>query len=171
MAMNETKDLEQLRVNCSKHGQRLMECLKAYEVAQLGYKVQEQQFKDIYDKVLCENEFFSTMDYAKHGDEKDIIKAGERITDSTYDFLLSNEDWHRYMDMTKPYCIEAGLTDKDDHYVTDWLEIEIECRNELVDFIISSILPASMQDKFNNVKRNIVYQNKLIHIVKSVFVK
>lgn len=154
---------KELGRNLTLNHDRLCELMRDYELAQLGYDVQEQQFKDIYNRVLGENEFYSCMDC-------DTIKKGDRITSEDFSFLLSEEDWSRYMEMAKPYCIAQGLTDKDDRYVTNWLEIKMQRKNELIDFIIDTITPTAMRIIFDRMRRNVVYQDKLLAIIKEAFI-
>lgn len=155
---------KELGRNLTLNHDRLCELMRDYELAQLGYDVQEQQFKDIYNRVLGENEFYSCMDC-------DTIKKGGRIISEDFSFLLSEEDWRRYMEMAKPYCIEQGLIDNEDRYITNWLEISCKAKNTLIDFIIDELIPSSMRVAFDRMRRNVVYQDKLLGIVKSAVVK
>lgn len=153
----------ELAKNCTLNQSQLAELMKEYELAKLGYEVQRQHFKDIYNHVLEENEFFSSMDC-------DTIKKGDRITSEDFSFLLSEEDWRRYMEMAKPYCIEQGLTDNEDRYITNWLEISCKAKNTLIDFIIDELIPSSMRVAFDRMRRNVVYQDKLLAIIKKAFI-
>lgn len=153
----------ELAKNCTLNQSQLAELMKEYELAKLGYEVQRQHFKDIYNHVLEENEFFSSMDC-------DTIKKGDRITSEDFSFLLSEEDWRRYMEMAKPYCIEQGLTDNEDRYITNWLEISCKAKNALIDFIIDELIPSSMRVAFDRMRRNVVYQDKLLAIIKKAFI-
>ena len=154
---------KELGRNLTLNHDRLCELIRDYELAQLGYDVQEQQFKDIYNRVLGENEFYSCMDC-------DTIKKGDRITDEAFAFLLDRKDWQCYMDMAKPYCIEQGLTDNEDRYITNWLEISCKAKNALIDFIIDELIPSSMRVVFDRMRRNVVYQDKLLAIIKEAFI-
>lgn len=60
--MDEVKLLSELTKNCEGKKEKLLDLLKAYDLAELGRDVQRQQFKDIENKVLKENEFFCGRD-------------------------------------------------------------------------------------------------------------
>lgn len=47
----------ELKKNCETNREKLFELLKVYDLAVLGYQVQEQRCNDVYNKVLSENEF------------------------------------------------------------------------------------------------------------------
>ena len=166
---NEKTLCAELEKNCTTNKAKLVELLKNYELAKLGEEVQNARFKEIYDRVLQDNYFVSTMKYERCRESQDVIKVGDRITDSTFDFLLSDEEWYRYMDLTKRPCIEAGLTNPDDTYVTDWTMIAIEAKDNVVAFIIDHIVPASMRDGLEKARKSIIYQDKLIDAVKKSF--
>lgn len=153
----------ELAKNCTLNQSQLTELMKEYELAKLGYEVQRQHFKDIHNHVLEENEFFSSMDCHD-------IKKGERITNETFDFLLSKDDFNRYMDLAKPYYVAEGLTDENGYYIKNWLSIEVDSKQKLVNFIIDIIIPAPMRKGFEYARKSVVYQDKLIGIVKSAFV-
>ena len=80
--------LAELQKNCGEKKEKLMDLLKAFDLAELGSKVQRQQFKDIENKVLKENIFLCGHPEMKvRCDDQPIF--GERITDEKWDFLLS----------------------------------------------------------------------------------
>ena len=80
--------LAELQKNCGEKKEKLMDLLKAFDLAELGSKVQRQQFKDIENKVLKENIFLCGHPEMKvRCDDQPIF--GERITGEKWDFLLS----------------------------------------------------------------------------------
>ena len=166
---NENKKLrDELQGNLTKEKiEKLAELLKVYDLAKLGRDVQEAEFKEIDDNVLGENEFFAVHEYTRSGGE--TIRKGDRITDSTFDFLLSEDDFHRLYDLCRPHHVAQGLTDENDRYVTDWMTIWIDAERALVDFIIDEIIPESLRNDFETARRNVVYHDKLIGIARGMF--
>jgi len=164
--MDEVKLLAELTKNCEGKKERLLELLKAFDLAELGRDVQRQQFKDIEKKVLKENEFFCGRDgLTKRCDEQPSF--GERITDEKWSFLLSDEDFDRLQKMMQPLYVEAGLTDEKGYYITNWDMIACDARCELVDFIIDEIVPENFRKLFGQNRVSIVFQEKLINAFKN----
>ena len=155
----------ELESNCTENKERLLELMKTYELAKLGNKVQRQAFNDIYDKVLANNEFYcKSKEYERIG-----VKCGDRITEEKKLWTLDEDDFHKVMELALPLQVEEGLTDEKGCYITNWLTIEVEAKQELVDFIIENIIPSDMQEQFAKARTSIVYQDKLLDIVKNFF--
>ena len=88
--MEEIRLTAELKKNCETNRKKLSKLMKVYDLCVLGYDIQEQRCKDVYNKVLSENEFYVSRDM-----KRAEIKVGERITDEKFDFLLSDEDFDR----------------------------------------------------------------------------
>ena len=161
--MEETILMAELKKNCDTNREKLSELLKVYDLTELGYQVQEQRCKDVYHKVLSENEFFASRDVARTE-----IKVGERITDEEFAFLLSDEDCDRLNALAHPIFVAEGITDENDRFIEDWVTEEASARKDLVEFIIQNIVPSEMREKFWEVRHNIVQTDKLIDIMRSV---
>lgn len=162
---NEKQMCSELESNCTKNKERLLELMKTYELAKLGDEMQKQQFNDIYNEVLAKNEF-----YCKSGDYERVgVKCGDRITDEKNLWTLDDDDFHKVMELALPLQVEQGLTDDKGYYITNWLTIELAAKRELVDFIIGNIIPSDMREQFAKVRTSIVYQDKLLDIVKNAF--
>lgn len=161
--MEEKKLLAELRKNCETNREKLSELLKVYELTVLGYQVQEQRCKDIYNKVLSENEF-----YAKRDCGRCLVKIGERITDEKFDFLLSDEDFDRLQTLARPIFVAEGITDENDYFIEDWVTKKLSARKELVEFIIQKIVPNEMRETFWEARYNIVQMDKLINLMRSI---
>ena len=101
--MEETILMAELKKNCDTNREKLFELLKVYDLTELGYQVQEQRCKDVYNKVLSENEFFASRDVARTE-----IEVGERITDEEFAFLLSDEDCDRLNALAHPDSLRIG---------------------------------------------------------------
>lgn len=161
--MEQKKLLAELKKNCETNREKLSELLKVYELTVLGYQVQEQRCKDVYNKVLSENEFFASRDIESTG-----IKVGERITDEKFDFLLSDEDFDRLQTLARPIFVAEGIIDEDDYFIEDWVTKKVSARKELVEFIIQNIVPNEMRETFWEAKHNIVQMDKLINLMRSI---
>lgn len=160
----ETKEMtDEFTANVKANLQQLAELFKAYDLAKLGYDMQEEREKECYNEALAETPFYST-----EGCERCGIKAGERVTEEFYTFLLSDEDFDRLSDLTLPIIVREGITNADGEYTTDWLGIKGDARRALVNFIIDTILPDGMREQFSAVRLNIVQTDKLIDIVRPI---
>lgn len=138
---------------------KLVELLKALDLAELGQKMQDEQCDDICNQVLAENEFFASKEYDRHPAK---IKIGDRILDESDTFLLSQEDFQRLQDLKRPIMIERNITDEKGYFTTDWLSLKMEAWRNLVDFIILNVVPASMRKLFWEKRLNVVFGYKLI---------
>lgn len=156
--------LAELTKNCKKNNQKLMELMKSYELAKLGNEVQEQQIEDIYNRVLSENVFLAEKEISRG---EVIIRKGDRITSDKYSFLLSDEDFDKFQKLSLPYLVSEKITDESSRYITNWHTIELQAMNDLVEFIILNIVPASMRDKFWEARHSVVFEHKLIDALQS----
>lgn len=161
--MEKTILTAELKKNCEKNQKKLSELLKVYDLTVLGYQVQEQRCKDVYNKVLSENEF-----YAKRDCGRCEIKVGDRITDEKFDFLLSDEDFDRLQTLARPIFVAEGITDENGYFIENWVTKKVSARKELVEFIIQNIVPSEMREKFWEARQNITQTDKLISIMRSV---
>lgn len=153
----------ELLENCEANLSPLKNAMKVYELAQLGYDLQEQRSKEIYTKILSENEFFAFEDCHELG-----IRKGDRIIDDKYDYLLSEEDFQKLLKLARPLHVEYGITNKDGIYLVNYSKIKVEAMNSLVDFIIQNILPQPMRQEFWPVRRNVVREKQLISIIATL---
>ena len=166
--MEEKILLAELTKNCGEKKEKLMDLLKAFDLAELGSEMQRQQFKDIENKVLKENVFLCGRPEMKvRCDDQPIF--GERITDEKWSFLLSDDDFDRLQSLMLPLYVEANLTDEKGYYVTNWDMIACKARNELVSFIVEEIIPKGIAEIFRRNIHSIVMQEKLIKITKEAF--
>ena len=166
--MEEKILLAELTKNCGEKKEKLMDLLKAFDLAELGSEVQRQQFKDIENKVLKENIFLCGHPEMKvRCDDQPIF--GERITSEKWDFLLSDDDFDRLQSLMLPLYVEENLTDEKGYYVTNWDMIACEARCELVEYIIKEVIPTAFRNLFWENRDRIVFQEKLIKITKEAF--
>ena len=167
--MEEKILLAELMKNCGEKREKLVELLKAFDLAEIGRDLQRERFKEIENRVLAEHEFFCGRDVNVRDDEQP--RNGDRILSEEWTFLLSDKDFTRYQETLIPYYVEAGLTDEKGYYVTNWDSIVCDARCELVEYIIKEILPAALRPIFWEYRNHIIYQEKLIKITKDAFVK
>ena len=161
--MEEIKLTAELKKNCETNREKLSELLKVFDLCALGYDMQEQRCKDVYNKVLSENEF-----YAKLGCGRCEVNAGDRITNEEFSFLLSDEDFEHYLSLAKPIFVAEKITDENGYFIEDWVTKKVQARKELVEFIINNIVPKEMRETFSAAKYNVVQMNKLINITRSI---
>lgn len=161
--MEEIKLTAELKKNCETNREKLSELLKVYDLAVLGYDIQEQRCKDVYNKVLSENKFYASLDIERTG-----VKVGDRITDEKFDFLLSDEDFERMQTLAHPIFVAEGITDENDYFIENWVTKKVSARKDLVEFIIQNIVPSEMRETFWEARQNIVQTDKLISIMRSV---
>lgn len=161
--MEEIKLTAELKKNCETNREKLSELLKVFDLCVLGYDMQEQRCKDVYNKVLSENEF-----YAKLGCGRCEVKVGDRITNEEFSFLLSDEDFERHLSLAIPIFVAEKITDENGYFIEDWVTKKVQARKDLVEFIIQNIVPSEMREKFWEVRHNIVQTDKLIDIMRSV---
>lgn len=153
----------ELLENCEANIHTLKNAMKVYEMAKLGYDLQEQRSKEIYTRVLSEHEFYASIDCIELG-----VKAGDRIIEDKYDYLLSEEDFQKLLKLARPLHVKEGITNNDGVYIVNYHQIKVEAMNSLVDFIIQYILPQSIRQEFWLVRRNVVREKQLISIIATL---
>ena len=164
--MEEKILLAELKKNCNGKKEKVLELLKTFDLAELGREVWNERFKDITNRVLSENEFFAESECNR---EPYHIKVGDRITDESFTFLLSEEDFDRLQELARPIEVAENLTDENGYFIENWDTIVCNARCELVEYIIKEILPSALRGIFWEFRSHILYQEKLIKITKSAF--
>lgn len=160
--MEEKILLAELTKNCDEKKQKLIELLTTFELAEIGYDMNEERCKDIYNQILAENKFYAAKDGSRIG-----VGLGDRITDKSQVFLLSDEEWDRLHSLVQPALTKAGITDERGYYVERWPEIRCHARSELVDYILDDILPLPLRMSLEVCRNSVVWQDKLIKVFKS----
>lgn len=163
--MDTKKMTAEFTANVKTNIQRLAELFKAYDLAELGYKMQEEQSKQCYTEALQAGEYHAAEGYNMRGVN---INEGDRVTDEKYSWLLSDVDFDRLQTAALRLLVRDGVTDERGYYITDWLGIKGDARRALVDFIIDAILPDGMREQFSAVRLNIVQTDKLLDIVRPI---
>ena len=160
--MNEKMLLAELTKNCEGKKQKLFDLLKVFELAKLGYEMQDEMCDDVYNEVLQKNEFFCCKDVDRTG-----LKVGDRITDEKFMFLLSDEDFEKVLSLANPIMVEREITDETGFFLVDWCNKILDARKELVEFILGEILPKELSDGLDSCRWNVVHSDKLINALKS----
>lgn len=163
MEFNEKVLLPILTKNIRENQKALLDLLKAYDLAELGRDIEREQIRAIDNKILAENEFYASIECGE-------TKVGDRITNESNDFLLSGADFKRCQDLELPLLVEAGICDEDGCFKTQWYKIVVKSRNELYDFIVEKIVPATLAPIFRENRHSVVVQEKLIGIARKFFV-
>ena len=161
--MEQEKMLSELIQNRCKNVDKLRELLEAYDLADIGDKMQGQRVREIYNRVLRENEFLAVRDSLCSN-----IKIGDRITDEKQDFLMSEEDFERMLDLAQPILFAEKITDEKGYYINDWASKRNKTWVELVNFIIQKILPSPFSETFWENRFNVPKMDKLIESVRKI---
>lgn len=163
--MGTKKMTAEFTANVKANIQQLAELFKAYDLAELGYKMQEEQSKQCYTEALQAGEYRAAEGYNMRGVN---INEGDRVTDEKYSWLLSDVDFGRLQTAALRLLVRDGVTDEKGYYITDWLGIKGDARRALVNFIIDTVLPDGMRAQFAAVRLNIVQTDKLLNIVRPI---
>lgn len=78
----------------------------------------QERFKEVYNKVLAENPFYSNRDCERSRSGNRISK-GDRILSSDDQWLMSTEDYDRFLEICRKEYFAAGLTDKEGRYTKE----------------------------------------------------
>lgn len=165
--MEEKILLAELKKNCGEKKEKVLELLKALDLANLGYDMQEQMCKDIHNRVLAEHEFFCDKVFSRDTG----FNVGDRITDEEFLFLLSDKDFDCVMKLSRPIMVAEKITDKDGYFLENWGKIRCDARQELVEYVILEVVPAPLRPIFWDNRFSITVQEKLIKITKDAFCK
>ena len=165
--MEEKILLAELKGNCEEKKAKVLELFEALELAELGYKLQDERCKDIHNRVLAEHEFLCDKEFSRDTG----FNVGDRITDDEFLFLLSDEDFDRVMKLSRPIEVAEKITDEDGYFLENWGKMRCDARCELVEYIILEIVPEALRPIFWENRINYTFQEKLIKITKDAFFK
>ena len=161
--MEEKLLLAELKKNCKEKMQKLNELIAVLDLTELGRDVQRQHFKDIENRVLNEHEFFADKEYNYRGES---IKAGDRITDERYSFMLSEKEFDRLQNLMLPIYVAEGLTDENFRYIKNWDMDAIHAKQDVVRYIVDEIVPKPFREIFESQIWKLTFQDKLISIFR-----
>lgn len=93
----------------------IMELQHMYLLKQIENEIVQVRFKEVYNKILAENPFYSNRDCERSRNGNKISK-GDRILSSDDQWLMSTEDYDKFLEICKREDFAAGLTDEEGRY-------------------------------------------------------
>lgn len=96
----------------------IMELQYMYSLKQIENEIVQKRFKEVYNKVLAENPFYSDRDCERSRSGNKISK-GDRILSSDDQWLMSTEDYDRFLEICRRENFIASLTDEDGRYLEE----------------------------------------------------
>lgn len=118
-----------------------------YLLKQIENEIVQERFKEVYNKVLAENPFYSDRDCEKSRSGNKISK-GDRILSSDDQWCMSAEDYDRFLKICKEEDYAAGLTDEEGRYTeeTNTENQLMEIKEKLIRLSVD-ILPDNFPNK------------------------
>lgn len=95
-----------------------MELQYLYLLKQIENEIVQERFKEVYNKVLSKNSFYSDRDY-KRSRSGNKISKGDRILSSDDQWCMSAEDYDRFLEICQKEDYAAGLTDAEGRYTEE----------------------------------------------------
>ena len=136
--MEEKIMMAEMMKNFGEKKEALKELVKVYQIAKIGDEVQEAHIKEIYNRVLAENEFFAEMECSRG---KVAIKKGDRIMDEEFSFLLSENDFDKLQNLAAPILVAEKVTDEDGCYITNYSMMKVEAVNKIFEYVCKNVMP------------------------------
>lgn len=124
----------------------IVELQHMYLLKQIENEIIQERFKEVYNKVLSDNPFFSNRDCEQSRNGNKVSK-GNRILSSDDQWCMSTEDYDRFLEICRKEDFAAGLTDEEGKYTE-----ETNTENQLRD-IKESLIRLSVEilpDDFPN---------------------
>lgn len=148
-------------VNCKANIGRLRDLFEQFDLAKLGYDTQNAHERDCYNEALKAKEYYAAKTIGRCS-----VKKGDRILEEDMIFLMSDADFKRLLSDVQPLLKRADIVDENGNYKVDWFGIKRNARRELVNFIIDVLIPESLRDQFDAVRKNVVQSNRLFDVVR-----
>lgn len=96
----------------------IVELQHIYLLKQIENEIVQERFKEVCNKVLAENSFYSDRDCERSKGENKIFK-GNRILSSDDQWCMSTEDYDRFLEICRKENFVAGLTYEDGRYTEE----------------------------------------------------
>ena len=96
----------------------IVELQYLYLFKQIENDIVQERFKEVYNKVLAENIFYSDKDYEGCENRKKISK-GDRILSHSDEWCMSESEYERYLKLCCEGFYKANLTDKEGNYTEE----------------------------------------------------
>lgn len=98
----------------------IMELQHMYLLKQIENEIVQERFKEVYNKVLADNPFYSDRDCdCERSRSGNKISKGDRILSSDGQWLMSTEDYNRFLEICRKENFSAGLTDEEGRYTEE----------------------------------------------------
>ena len=96
----------------------IVELQHMYLLKQIENEIVQERFKEVYNKVLAENPFYSDRDceLSRSGHK---ISKGDRILLSDDQWFMSTEDYDRFLEICRKEFYAANLTDEEGKYTEE----------------------------------------------------
>lgn len=132
-----------------------------YLNSQLKEAEVKELFADVYKTVLQEHEYCAATDGERIG-----LKVGDRITTDSEAFLMSENDFEKYLAHAQKLAFERGYVTEDGTFKEGYNGSEIRriAENNLIDFFLS-ILPQKLQEAFATVHKSVTHKQKLLNVI------
>lgn len=96
----------------------IVELQHMYLLKQIENEIVQERFKEVYNKVLAENPFYSDRDCERSRSGNKISK-GDRILASDDQLLIGKKNYDKFLKIcVKEFCV-AGLTDEEGRYTEE----------------------------------------------------
>lgn len=105
----------------------IVELQHMYLLKQIENEIVQERFKEVYNKILVENPFYSDRDCERSRSGNKISK-GDRILSSDDQWLMNTEDYDKFLEICRKELFAAGLTDEEGRYTE-----ETNTENQLMD--------------------------------------
>lgn len=125
----------------------IIELQHMYLLKRIENEIVQERFKEVYNKILAENPFYSDRDCERSRSGNKISK-GDRILSSDNQWLMSTEDYDEFLEIFRKESFATGLTDEDGRY-TEETNTENQLRDikERLIYLSVKILPDDFPNK------------------------
>lgn len=96
----------------------IMDLQHMYLLKQIENEIVQERFKEVYNKVLAENPFYSDRDCERSRNGNKISK-GDRILSSDDQWLMSIDDYDKFLEICRKENFAAGFTDEEGRYTEE----------------------------------------------------
>lgn len=96
----------------------IVELQHMYLLKQIENEIVQERFKEVYNKVLADNPFYSDRDCERSRSGNKVSK-GDRILSSDDQWLMKTEDYDRFLEICRKEDFAAGLTDEEGKYTKE----------------------------------------------------
>ncbi len=96
----------------------IIELQHMYLLKQIENEIVQERFREVYNKVLEENPFYPNRDCTRNRSGNKISKD-DRILSSGDQWLMSTEDYDKFLEICRKEVFIAGLTDEEGRYTEE----------------------------------------------------